>query len=160
VSTSLSLSASIAAAEFETPNMQSLTSELLSIAETPILVTIYLAITIACTATFFIAGYWIGGPLGGLVLHLTSSLASAPPVAPHRIPETSRRLGALFSFLFFVCGLVAEGAKLPHPASMSVGDYGVWFLRAAAAGFMVMAAVSGVVVVAGKAWRWGVVSGS
>jgi hypothetical protein len=134
--------------------MQSLTGELLSLAETAILVTIYLAITITCTATFFIAGYWIGGPLGGLFLQLMWSILSSPLVEPHRIPETSRRLGAVFSFIFFLCGLVVEGAKLPHPESMSFGGFGVWFLRAAVIGFMVMAAASGMVVVAGKVRKW------
>lgn len=70
--------------------------------KTAILVTIYLAITITCTATFFIAGYWIGGPLGGLFLQLMWSILSSPLVEPHRIPETSRRLGAVFSFIFFL----------------------------------------------------------
>jgi hypothetical protein len=51
--------------------------------------------------------------------------------------------------MFFLCGLVVEGAKLPHPESMIFGDFGVWFLRAA-----VMAAASGMVVVAGKVRRW------
>ncbi len=55
----------------------------------------------------------------------------------------------MFSFMFFLCGLVVEGAKLPHPESMIFGDFGVWFLRAA-----VMAAASGMVVVAGKVRRW------
>lgn len=134
--------------------MQSLTGELLSLAETSILMTIYLAITIICTATFFIAGYWIGGPLNGLFLQLMWSILSAPLVEPRRIPETSRRLGAVFSIMFFLCGLVVEGAKLPHPESMSFSDFGVWFLRAAVIGFIVMAAASGIVVVAGKARRW------
>ena len=86
-------------------------------------------------------------------LVLTTGRAS-PLVEPHRIPETSRRLGAVFSFIFFLCGLVVEGAKLPHPESMSFGGFGVWFLRAAVIGFMVMAAASGMVVVAGKVRKW------
>lgn len=52
----------------------------------------------------------------------------------------------MFSFIFFLCGLVVEGAKLPHPESMSFGGFEVWFLRAAVIGFMVMAA--------GKVRKW------
>ncbi|KAE9377652.1 hypothetical protein N431DRAFT_478838 [Stipitochalara longipes BDJ] len=134
--------------------MSSLTSELLSVAKTALLVMIYLAIMITCTATFFIAGYWMGSPLGGLFLQLISRIMSAPLVEPRRFQETSRRLGVLFSFLCFLCGLFAEGVKLPHPESMSVGDYEVWFVKAAVIGFMVMAAASGMVVVAGKIQSW------
>jgi len=132
----------------------SITAELLSLAETAIHVTIYLGVTITCMATFFAAGYWIGSPLGAVVLHLLSNFEPAPLVEPHLIPVTSRRLGVGILVVFFFCGLAAEVANLPPPESMSLGDFGVWSLRAAVIGFIVMATVNGMVVVAGKVRRW------
>jgi hypothetical protein len=75
-------------------------------------------------------------------VQLASSIAPEPP-EPQRVPEISRRLGVLCSFLFLLCGLIAEDIKLPHPESMNGGDYVGWLLKAAIIGIEVSLAVNG-----------------
>jgi hypothetical protein len=133
--------------------MQSLITELLSTAEAAILITTYLAAAIACTAIYIFLGYWIGSPLGGLLVQLASSFTPEPP-EPHRVPGISRGLGAVFSVLFFFFGVIVEGMKMPHPELMNGGDYVECYLKAAIIGIKVSLVVSGLVLLVGKLRKW------
>lgn len=124
-------------------------AELLSLAKAALVASTILVLLTAIIFTYLAAGYWLGSPLGTLIVDAYSIAGIS--VDPTKAPVAARTLGALLSVIFWFCGIGVESARSWDPETSNL--YSV-YTRAAVIGFAMTVLLNGLAFVGRRLWSY------